>query len=347
MHSSYETRNDFPDDGGGRRAVWAVLLLLAGVGVAGVRAAPETVRAWESVSTRGEPVARHEAALVEFGGEFYLLGGRRIQPVCIYDPERNEWRNASRPPVEFHHFQPVVFGGKIHIVCAMTGPFPNEKPLEKVLIYDPAADAWSWGSSIPEARRRGSAGVVVADGRFYLVGGIINGHIGGYVDWTDRYDPATGSWEQLADAPHKRDHFQCAYLDGKIYAAGGRRTSQETKQVFDLVVPEVDVYDIAAGKWSVLAEPLPTPRAGNSTLAVGDDIVVAGGESMAQQNAHAEVEAWDTKAECWHDYPALNTGRHGTGLVLYRNFIYTCSGCGNRGGSPELTSTERLRVGAE
>ena len=57
----------------------------------------------------------------------------------------------------------------------------------------------------------------------------------------------------------------------------GRTTSKETGQVFDLVVPEVDVYDLTTGQWSVLKEDLPTPRAGNSTAAIGKDVVVAGG----------------------------------------------------------------------
>lgn len=196
---------------------------------------------WETVETTGTPAARHEAAFVEFEGEFYLIGGRRIQPVCIFNPETQTWRNASKPPIEFHH-------------------------------------------------------------------------------------------------------FQAAFLDGKIYAAGGRRTSQETKQVFDLVVPEVDVYDLKTGIWSVLKENLPTPRAGNSTAAIGDDVVVAGGESMSQKEAHSEVEAWDTKKECWHNYPSLNRGRHGTSLILHKNCIYTCSGSGNRGGGPELKTTERLKL---
>jgi len=299
---------------------------------------------WETLETKGQPAPRHEAAFVEFGGEFYLMGGRRIQPVCIYNPDTQTWRNASKPPIEIHHYQPVVHEDKIMIICAMTGKFPNETGLERVLIYEPKKDTWSWGDEIPKRRHRGSAGVVNVDGKLYVIGGIVNGHMGGYVDWVDLYDPKTGKWTELKDAKHKRDHFQAAYLDGKIYAAGGRTTSKETGQLFDLTVPEVDVYDIATGTWSVLKDDLPTPRAGNSTATVGKDIVVAGGESMAQKKAHAEVEAWDTEKAKWHDYPPLKQGRHGTALILHENCIYTCSGSGGRGGGPELKTTERLQL---
>jgi hypothetical protein len=300
--------------------------------------------AWETLDTTGNPLPRHEAAFVEFDGEFYLLGGRRIQPVSIYNPETRTWRQASRPPVEVHHFQPVVYGENILMICAMTGGFPRERGLDRVLIYSPRSDTWSWGHPIPEERRRGSAGVVLVEGQIYVVGGIVDGHMGGYVPWTDRYDPETGEWEVLADAPRPRDHFQCAELGGKIYAAGGRRTSQATGQLFDLVIPEVDVFDIATGTWSTLPEDLPTPRAGNSTLAVDCRVIVAGGESMAQGRAHDEMEAWHVSRRIWQTLPPMNRGRHGTGHILFQNYIYTCSGSGGRGGGPELDSTERLNI---
>ena len=299
---------------------------------------------WETLETKGQPAPRHEAAFVEFGGEFYLMGGRRIQPVCIFNPETATWRNGAKPPIEVHHFQPVVYEDKILIICAMTGPFPNETGLDRILIYEPKKDQWSWGAEIPVDRRRGSAGVVNVGGKIYVLCGIVNGHMGGYVNWADCYDPETDRWTRLKDAPHKRDHFQCAFLDGKIYAAGGRTTSQETGQLFDLTVPEVDVYDIPSATWSTLKDNLPTPRAGNSTAAIGKDIVVAGGESMAHKEAHNEVEAWDTLEKKWHNYPSLNRGRHGTALILHKNCIYTCSGSGGRGGGPELKSIERLKL---
>lgn len=302
---------------------------------------------WVTVETIGEPLPRHEAAFVEFGGKFYLLGGRRVQPVSIYDPETNKWQQGSRPPLEVHHFQPVVYEDRILIIGAMTGKFPRESPVPEILAYYPVSDTWKWEGEIPPERRRGSAGVVNVDGLLYIACGIVNGHMGGYVSWMDRYDPKTQRWEVLPDAPHQRDHFQCALLDGKIYAAGGRRTSKETEQVFELVVEAVDVFDLATETWSTLEKPLPTPRAGNSTMAFDTSILVAGGETATQKTAHAEVEAWDTIVREWSTWPPLNRGRHGTGLILHNSYIYTCSGSGNRGGSPELTSMERLRVGPQ
>lgn len=299
---------------------------------------------WETRETIGEPYPRHEAAFLEFEDKFYLLGGRRIQPVSIYDPKTNTWSEGTPPPVEIHHFQPVSLGDRIHLLGAMTGPYPNEEGLDRVLTYLPREDRWEFTHEIPKNRRRGGAGAVAYSGKIYMSCGIIFGHVGGYVNWFDEYDPKTGEWKTLPNAPHKRDHFQSAILDGKMYCAGGRTTSKESNQVFDLTVPEVDVYDFKTGKWSVLRDPLPTPRAGNSTMSLGKEIVVVGGESIRQKLAHNEVEAWNTRSKKWISHPSLVRGRHGSGVFLWEKYLYTCSGSGNRGGSPELTSMERLKI---
>lgn len=294
---------------------------------------------WQTVETQGQPEKRHECGVVACEGKLYLIGGRGILPVNIYDPPTRQWSEASKTPLEIHHAQPVVLNGKIYLFGAMTGRYPDEKPLKHVLIYDPGDDRWSEGAKIPWRRRRGSCGTVVHQDKVYMVGGIRDGHQGGFVAWLDEYDPATDTWRKLADAPRARDHFAAAVIDGKIYAAGGRRTSKETGQVFELTIPQVDVYDIQSGTWTTLAEPLPTRRAGTSTVAWDGKLVVIGGEST-QKQAHHEVQMYDSATGQWHNLPALVCGRHGTGAVVLDGKIFTCAGCGGQGGDPELDSLE-------
>ena len=302
---------------------------------------------WQTVETEGRPTARHEAALVGVGAKLLLLGGRRVNPTDMLDTESLTWTAAPPTPIELHHVQPVVLDGTVYLLGAMTGGFPTETPLEKIITFDPAAGRYAIGEAIPEPRRRGGAGAVAHDGRIYLVGGIVNGHLGGSQPWLDRYDPATGDWEILPDAPHARDHFQAAVIDGLLYAAGGRRTADG--RFFEDCEPVVDVFDIAAGRWLDPADcpRLPTPRAGGMTAAVGGRLVVAGGESGTQVAAHSEVEAYDPATGRWQTWPPLRQGRHGTGLVVVGDRLYVASGCGNRGGSPELHTTERLALPIE
>lgn len=322
------------------------LFIVAATVLAAPRASGAT-RTWETVETQGTLHRRHEAALVELGGKLYLLGGRRIQPVDVLDPKTRTWTHGSKPPVEIHHFQPVVYQGLVYLICAMTGPYPTEVGLPHIYTYDPKTDAWARGDPIPEHRIRGSAGVVVHEDKFYVVSGITRGHQGGWVTWVDEYDPETGVWRELPDAPRPRDHFQAGLVDGKIYAAGGRKTSKDTGQVFQLTIAEVDVFDLETETWSTLPSPamdLPTPRAGTSVFCHEGCVMVVGGETQRASPAHNEVEVLDTRNQTWTAWPSLARGRHGTGIGKVGAYLYTCSGSGNRGGGPELLTTERFNV---
>src|SRR4029453_646619 len=117
---------------------------------------------------------------------------------------------------------------------------PTEPPLANVFIYHPAADTWAKGPEIPAGRRRGGAGAGGHNGRIIVIAGITNGHSDGHVTWVDAFNPKTGQWRRLPDAPRARDHFHAAIIDNKIYAAGGRRSSAPTGKTFGMTVPEGD-----------------------------------------------------------------------------------------------------------
>ncbi len=301
----------------------------------------QTSDSWVIHETEGEPTARHENAFVEAGGKFYLIGGRGDRPVDVYDPEANTWTEGAAAPQEIHHMQAVALDARIYVVGAWTGGFPEERGIENVLIYDPGEDAWSVGPEIPEDRRRGAAGVVVYDDYVYVVAGNDGGH-GPHataVDWFDRFDPRTGSWERLPPAPRGRDHFHAAVVGNRLYAVGGRDSGVEG--FIDSTFAEVDVYDFESGSWSTLADAaLPTERAGGVTAAVGRHVVIAGGEGFGQ--AWGETEALDTESGAWTSVGTLNQPRHGTQAIVYDGKIWVAAGAGDQGGGPELTSIEVL-----
>lgn len=322
-----------------------LILLICSLGFVGCqnreKMDTENEKSWKIVVTSdgSEPRQRHEAAFVGIDDKFYLLGGRGVLPTSIYDTKTNSWSEGSPPPIELHHFQPVIFESKVYIVGALTGGYPEETPVPNVYIYHPNTDSWEKGHKIPEDRRRGSTGNVLYQDQIFIASGIKNGHVGDHKKWFDRYDPITGEWEVLADAPRERDHFQAVLAGDKMALVAGR-LSNAPENTFNLTISEVDVFDFGTELWSTLEAKLPTERAGNMAVFYEEEVLVVGGESSSQVVAHSEVEALDLKAGTWRSLPSLQRGRHGTGVFEFNGKLYTASGSGNRGGEPELFSLE-------
>jgi N-acetylneuraminic acid mutarotase len=304
------------------------------------------VPAWCIIPVATEPQKREDCSFVETDGKFYLIGGRGILPVEVFDPASNTWEKRKKTPFEMHHFQGITFNHEIYVVGGMAGRFPHENPFDSVYIYNPAKDEWRKGSEIPQSRRRGSGGAVVYKNRIYFICGIQDGHYEGTVSWLDVFDPSTGKWQMLADAPQGRDHVQTVVIDDKIYVAAGRRTSFKTNQIADLTLPEVDVYDLKKQQWKTLpaSENLPTQRAGATVVAFKDNLVVIGGESIKQEGSHHDVEVLDTKKLRWNTLPPLVVGRHDTQAVYFKNAIYIVAGSANRGGGPDQSSIEMINM---
>ena len=322
---------------------YKLLLLSSFLWLTACTSSPET-GTWETVTATDQsvPVERHEAAFVAVDNRFYLLGGRGVRPVSIFDTKTQRWTKGSPPPFEIHHFQPIVYQNKIYLIGAMTGAYPTEKPVANIVIYHPAKDRWQIGAAIPPSRRRGAAGAVLYQDKIYLACGIKNGHLGDHKNWLDSYDFKTGEWTILPDAPRTRDHFQAVVAEDKLYLLAGRNTKAPDES-FTHTIAEVDVFDLKTLKWSTLKNNLPTLRAGNAALLYQEEILVLGGESGTQVPAHNEVEALDIDTHTWRSLSPLLQGRHGTSAVIFDTHIYLASGCGNRGGEPELQTMERFK----
>jgi N-acetylneuraminic acid mutarotase len=298
---------------------------------------------WKTVPTQNLPQARSENGFARVGNTFYLLGGRNQQYVEAYDAKTRRWERKAAMPLEMHHFQAVTFQNEIYVLGALTGPYPHETPIPAIYIYNPGKDQWRTGASVPPDRRRGAAGLTVYRNKLYLVAGIIDGHYDGHVTWFDEYDPATGTWRVLPDAPRARDHVSVAVADGKLVVAGGRRSTARIGKVLELTVPEVDIFDFKTNTWRTLPadQNIPTQRAGNTAVTLDSKVLIIGGESP-QKLAHNQTEALDVLTNTWHTMSPLATGRHGTQAVVLGNRVFIAAGSANQGGGPELNTLEVL-----
>jgi N-acetylneuraminic acid mutarotase len=326
------------------KIILCLLLMFPIISIAQDTAKVNGSPAWQIIQTQGTPEKREDCSFVEVNGLFYLVGGRGIHPVDVFDPKTNSWQHKGNTPIELNHFQAVAYKDDIYVVGGMNGRYPHEKPLENIYIYNTRKDEWQKGPAMPAGRLRGSGGTVVYKGKVYLVCGISDGHFDGTVTWLDEFDPATGNWRILPDAPHARNHFNAVVVKNRLYLAGGRCTSAKTKQVVQFDVPEIDVFDFKKQSWETLPanENLPVKRAGAATVSYKKQLVVIGGESAAQKESHHEAEAYDIKSARWVKLPQLVTGRHDTGALTYKNKIFIAAGSANRGGGPDQSTIEVL-----
>ena len=325
-----------------RLVQWICIALLLGIPTSLSFAQDDP--SWSTISASGTPFERHENGFVAYNGKLYLLGGRSVKPVQIFDPETNTWSTGASPSFQMHHFQAVVHNDLIYVIGAYTGVCcDNESGITHVWTYNPQTDQWNQSHEIPSNRRRGSTGAVVYNNKIYIVGGLDGGHGASATayKWFDEYDPATGQWKVLPDAPRVRDHFHAVLYNNKIYLTGGRDTSDPG--FINRTTTEVDVYDFSTGNWSTLSSNLPTPRGGTASILYRGEILVIGGESNSQVPAHDETEALNPITQSWTDRPSLNVGRHGTQAALLNDIVYIAAGAAERGGEPELNSIERYQ----
>jgi len=295
---------------------------------------------WQNSFAKGSPQYRHETSGVAVNGKMYVIGGRGHQPIDVYDSASNSWSKAAKPPIEMHHFQAVAIDNTIYVVGAATCCFPKETNITNVYEFDTQTGQWSKGAAIPANRLRGSTAAAVHNKKIYIVGGNTQGHSGGAVNWFDEFDPATGQWKQLADAPDARDHATIAVVGDKLVVAGGRRSAYPN--TFGNTVDRTNVYDLKQQRWQTAAN-IPTQRAGTMAVGVGHELVVIGGESKASRDAHNAVEAFNVYSGNWRKLSPLPTPRHGGAAAVIDNTIHVVAGSMQIGGAPETNAHEILK----
>ena len=82
------------------------------------------------------------------------------------ETHQGSWAIKPSLPVARSHCPTATFGGKIY---GFGGGGPNFKSLNSVIIYDPASDAWTYGTDMPTLRS-GAIALTVGNA-IYIIGG--------------------------------------------------------------------------------------------------------------------------------------------------------------------------------
>ena len=174
---------------------------------------------------------------------------------------------------------------------------------------------WSVSGAMPF--ERGEMTIATANRKVYLISGSSRGVEANA--FTQEYDPAAGTWREVALMPSVASHAGAAALNGKIYVVGGF-----VANVHVGAVNRVFEYDVAANTWRALA-PLSAPRGSPGVVALNGKIHAIGGRNPDRQTV-ATHEIYDPATNTWSMAAPLPLARDHLGIAVMGGRIHVFGG---------------------
>jgi hypothetical protein len=265
--------------------------------------------AWAAAADMHEGRWDHAATLLPDGRVLVAGGGtvRSPRSVCslrsaeLFDPATGVWTAA--PPMtdaRSDHAAVPLPDGRVLVVggiLAVSLDWPAN--LAFCEVYDPAANAWTPTGSMRTPRALHQA-TPLGDGSVLVTGGdsppiLVDGVFNPSSAWTaERYDPATGQWEDAVSMPFGRAFHRAVPLaSGGVLVVGGTGSAE-----YEVGYQNAAVYDPVArtwtatpglriGRWGCAAAPLADGRvlvaggivtSGIATVRPGHDVLTATAE---------------------------------------------------------------------
>lgn len=283
-------------------------------------------------------MARQEIYPAVLGDRIIVAGGVLSQApgftdhVEAYDVKAGRWSTLAPLPEGRHHIALAEAGGRIYGIGGFSGGIPDWRAHATVFVYDPQANRWSAGPSLPGPRAEGVVAAVKE--KIYFIGGRVPtsptaAHISEHADTArgEALDLRSGRWERIVDAPTARNSAAAAVIDGKIYVVGGRRmVRQADGRQRPVNLATLEVYDPDTGRWETRA-PMPQAQGGLAAAAHDGKLYAFGGEQFVP-TSKVFPEAWvyDPGTDRWSALPAMPTPRHGHGAAAVGNRIFLMGG---------------------
>lgn len=160
--------------------------------------------------------------------------------------------------------------------------------------------------------------VKAADGwAAYSCGG---GDANAVVSSTLVYFPKTDKFDStLPDAPRPRYRHAAAALNGKIYLFGG-------VDIFDNIVPQIDVLDTATKKWDTLPTAMPFPTTDLAAFVYGGKIYTVGGYEVPSYVSVNTTQIFNPTGNKWSLGPELKRSRGDTFTAVVNGNAYVVGG---------------------
>jgi N-acetylneuraminic acid mutarotase len=190
-----------------------------------------------------------------------------------------------------------------------------------VLVFVPIAvlaqvgASWSLKGSMPY--ERAEIAIAAVNRKIYVMSGSSSGLQANTLN--QEYDPAAGTWRELAPMPAVASHAGAAALNGKIYVVGGF-----VANVHVGAMNRVFEYDPATDRWRALA-PLAAPRGAPGVVAVNGKIHAIGGRD-AERKTVTTHEIYDPATNTWSMAAPLPGARDHLGIAVAAGRIHVFGG---------------------
>lgn len=230
----------------------------------------------------------------------------------------------------------VAAGGKIVRIGGMQAKNAKDEEEDlhsstEVSLFDPQAGTWSAGVPLPEGRSSHDA--VAVGSKIYVVGGWNLQGLAKDSAWHEKalvIDVAADKpeWKELSTQPFVRRALSVAHANNKLYVVGG--INKEGK-----LSKQVDILDLASGKWSVGPEIPGEDRNGFgiAAMALNDQVLISG--------MNGTVYRLSADGQSWQAASKLTLGRFFHRLLPWGNKQLIAVG-GAAFQKPHLTETEVL-----
>jgi N-acetylneuraminic acid mutarotase len=198
------------------------------------------------------PIAVTHSTGIIFENEIWISGGfagnspgNSIDKIQIYDVNNDTWKESPILPEPMASHGMVRVGNQLHVIGGLKPDRITDNDAHYYFDLTNQEQGWQVAAVLPKARNH--FGIATLKGKIYIIGGQ-HGHDEGWEDlpYVHAYDPLTNTWEECADLPSNRSHFEPGTfaIDGKIIIVGGR--NQDDNNVLNDIIE----YDPEKNFWS-------------------------------------------------------------------------------------------------
>ena len=275
---------------------------------------------WTATAPMPEARWRHTATLLP-NGTVLVVGGEPDDrgtvywaSAEIYDHANGRWQPAGQMQVpRAGHTATLLPNGLVLV----SGGYNQGGFLSSAELYDPDSGLWTVTGDM-NSPRAGHTATLLADGRVLVAGSAAGS--GDVVATAELYDPDSGTWSNTGSMAVARVNATATLLrDGRVLVIGGSFGGNS----FVNALASAEVYDPAAGMWSMAASMHADRQDHTATLLPDGTVLVAGGfgseDARGVDPMMASAEVYDPAGDTWSVIGDMHEDRGSHSATLLQN----------------------------